>query len=410
MEPLILATKAPWPPVDGGRLLLWQTLQGLAAAQVRPTLVAPVDPQRYDLDEVAAALEPVCAPRLVPAGPAGAAATLSRSLRHGLPWTVARHSLTAVAREVATLLTARRFDIVHAEQLQAFAQAAPAAARGLPVVLRAQNVESDLWQAAAAHAGLLGPLLRAEARRLAAWEGGAVRRAACTLALTPGDAARLRALAGAAGEWRVRELPAPFPPRLPSGPTPLLGVPPVVLLEGSGWAPNREGAGWFRQAVWPRVREAAPGATLHLFGSSRSAGTAGLVLHPPPSDSATAFPAGAILVVPLRVASGVRMKVLEAWARGVPVVATPEALAGLGVRDGVEALVAGDAEGFAAALARLAQEPGLAAALAAGGRAALASRHDPARLVRDLLAVYEEVARRTQGERGPTLAPPLSDS
>jgi len=72
-------------------------------------------------------------------------------------------------------------------------------------------------------------------------------------------------------------------------------------------------------------------------------------------------------------------------------VATPEGAAGLEAADGEELLVARDAAGFAAAFRRLCEEPGLAAALAAGGRAALRRRHDPATVARRLLELYAEV-------------------
>jgi glycosyltransferase involved in cell wall biosynthesis len=117
-----------------------------------------------------------------------------------------------------------------------------------------------------------------------------------------------------------------------------------------------------------------------------------VTVHSSLEDSTQAFATGSILIVPLRIASGVRMKILEAWARGVPVVATPSALAGLEVEDGREALAAADAAGFARALARLRNEPALAASLVEAGRRSLRERHDPARLAGELLAVYEDVA------------------
>jgi glycosyltransferase involved in cell wall biosynthesis len=86
----------------------------------------------------------------------------------------------------------------------------------------------------------------------------------------------------------------------------------------------------------------------------------GVETHPAPADSREAFAPGAILVVPLRIASGIRMKILEAWARGLPVVATPEAAAGLEAEDGRELL--------------------------------LAERHDPAAVSRRLLEIYGLVA------------------
>ncbi|HYG65127.1 MAG TPA: glycosyltransferase [Thermoanaerobaculia bacterium] len=391
MNLLVLATKAPWPPIDGGRLLLLHTLEGLAAAGCRPVLVAPVNPAQFDLETVAGELSTWCEPRLVPASPVPAAAALARSWR--APLAITRHSLAPVRREVEELLRTSRFDLVHAEQLQALPQAEPAFRRGIPVVLRAQNVESDLWAALArARGGFVGRALAFEARRLARWEGEAVRRAAATFALTSEDAARLHALAGNGGSSRVRVVRAPFP-GLPPGKGHLPGEPSLVLLGSRGWLPNEDAVAWFLEEIWPAVRAELPGAVLHLFGAGAPP-QASVVSHPSPADSAEAFAPGSILVVPLRIASGVRMKVLEAWARGVPVVGTPTALAGLEVEDSREALVAADAPGFTRALARLHREGGLAAALVDEGKWALSGRHEPAGVATELLAAYAETTRQ----------------
>ena len=400
MRLLVVATKAPWPPIDGGRLLLLRTLEGLAAAGLHATLVAPVDPRRHAPETVAAALAPWCEPQLVPARPAGVASSLLRSAGHRQPLTISRHTLPAVRRRVEGLLAARRFDLVHAEQLQALPQAlAPARASHRPVVLRAQNVESALWAAVPGRAQGL------EARRLAAWEGRAVAGVDLTAALTAIDAAALRRLAAAAGSplARVVEVPAPFAAELPPGPAGLPGAPAVVVLGSRGWRPNEDAVAWFTGEIWPAVRHDLPAAELHVFGVAGALPAAagrdaerGVTWHAAPADSAAAFASGSIHVVPLRFGSGVRMKVLEAWARGVPVVATPEGAAGLEAAGGIELLVARDAAEFAGACRRLREEPGLAAALAAGGRAALRRRHDPATVARRLLGLYEEVlaARR----------------
>jgi polysaccharide biosynthesis protein PslH len=388
MKILLVATKAPWPPVDGGRFLLRNTLEALTASGHRPVLVAPVDPARFDLSEVRAALAGCCEPRLVAAAPAHPLPSLLRSWSGGMPLSVARHALPAVRREVERCLAAERFDVVHAEQLQALPQTAPARARDIPVVLRAQNVESDLWAETARRSrGWKGRVLAIEARRLARWEGEAVRRASAVLALTAEDAARLRALAGGAGEVRV--VRAAFPDLPAASGEPLPGDPAVVVLGSQGWLPNEDSVSWFLSEVWPLTLASLPGAVLHLFGAAPPGPLpAGVVLHPPPRDSAGAFAPGSILAVPLRIGSGVRIKVLEAWARGVPVVGTPAALAGLEAEDGREALVAGDPAAFAAALARLARESGLAAHLVEEGRRARLERHDPARVVEELLAAY----------------------
>jgi hypothetical protein len=385
---LVVATKAPWPPVDGGRFLLLTTLQGLAGAGCRVTLVAPVDPARFDLAEVARELSAVCAPALVSATPLPPAVAMLRS--GGAPLSIARHSLAAVRHEVERRLAAERFDLLHAEQLQALPQTEPAFARGIPVILRAQNVESDLWAATARRGrGLRGFFLRREAKKLAAWEGSAVRRAAATLALTAEDAVRLRELSG--GRGRVAVVRAAFQD-LPPATGKLAGDPAVTVFGSRGWLPNEESTAWFLAEVWPAVRAAAPGAVLHLFGAASGLAAPGVVSHPSPKDSGEVYAPGSILAVPLRIASGVRIKILEAWARGVPVVATPAALSGLEAEDGREALVARDAGEFAAAIGRIHQEPALAAALVEAGRRARRERYEPGEVARVLMGEYERVA------------------
>jgi len=383
---LMIATKPPWPLVDGGRLLVRHTLEGLTAAGHGVTLVAPAATAGPDLEEVSRALMPWCTPRLVPARPRSLWISLLRSRLDGTALSVARHTLPAVHGEVARCLERERFDVVHVEQLQAMAQAAPARRRGLPVVLRAQNVESDLWSGMAGAGNRLQGLLgRQEARHLARSEGAAVARASAVVALTRRDAERLERLGGRA----VHVVRAPFPASLDAAEKRLEGKPAVVQLGSEGWLPNRDSVGFFAASIWPAVRRALPEARLHVFGNPGRDAVPGIVWHGHPADSREAFAPGAVLVVPLRVASGIRMKILEAWARGVPVVATPQAAAGLDAENGRHLLVADGEASFVAAFERLHREDGLYASLAAAGREWLRERHDPAGSTAELVAVYE---------------------
>ena len=75
-----------------------------------------------------------------------------------------------------------------------------------------------------------------------------------------------------------------------------------------------------------------------------------------------------VAVVPLRVGSGTRLKALEAMAAGRPLVGTTVGLEGLGVLDGVHALVADTAPAFAAAIVHALEDDGLAASLTTAGR------------------------------------------
>jgi hypothetical protein len=310
----------------------------------------------------------------------------------GVPTTIARHMFGAVRKRVGELLAGTRFDVVHAEQLQALPQATVARRFGVPIVLRAQNVESDLWLGWAARSrGTTRFLLGLEARRLAQWEGRAVAQVEETWALSVEDAARLTRLAG--GQGSIAVIPPPFP-TLAQPSEPLSGSPAVVLMGSGGWRPNADATRWFLTEVWSEILRAEPAAQLHVFGAVEGiAPPAQLFFHPAPIESASAFAAGSVHVVPLRVGSGVRIKILEAWARGIPVVATPRAFSGLNVGQDEAGRVAETPGDFARAISSLARDPGLARRLVEGGRRLLAERHTPQAIGRAMLARYEALAR-----------------
>lgn len=314
-----------------------------------------------------------------------------RSLVDGTPLSVARHSIPATRATVERLLAEGGYDVVHAEQAQAVPQCAPAFARGIPVVLRAQNVESDLWAAAASRASFFNVAPRLEAARFGRWEAEVVRRADATIALTTADADRLGEMSGALE--KIETIAAPFPAMLPPSQAALRGAPALILFGSAGWLPNREGSAWFVREIWPLVARLLPRAVLHLFTPGPPPADARIDVHPPLDESRGAFDPAGILIVPLRIGSGVRIKILEAWARGVPVVATPQAAQGLDATDGRELLLATDPPAFAAALEQIDSEQGLRSRLIASARQRLRDHHDPVRVASALAAVYERLAR-----------------
>ena len=76
-------------------------------------------------------------------------------------------------------------------------------------------------------------------------------------------------------------------------------------------------------------------------------------LHGFVEDLRPLYGSAAVVVVPLEVSAGTNIKVLEAMACGKPVVTTPVGCAGLGLRDGVDAVIRPSSESFAAAVCDL---------------------------------------------------------
>jgi glycosyltransferase involved in cell wall biosynthesis len=133
-----------------------------------------------------------------------------------------------------------------------------------------------------------------------------------------------------------------------------LPVEPRLALIGTlGYLPNVDGATWFVNEVFPLVRRDVADASVDLVGRLPApevldlAARPGVSVYPDVPDVREYFTRARVCVVPLRLGTGTRLKALEAFAAGRPVVGTSVGLAGLDVEDGVHALVADDASGFA---------------------------------------------------------------
>jgi len=394
MRILLVATKTPWPPIDGGRLVLLNTIDALQSAGHRVTLIAPVDARFLNVELVRENLKGRCEPHLLPATTRGAFQSLVKAEFSRQPVTIIRHSLELVRRMVERVISEKRFDVVHVEQQQAFAGSLPAREAGLPIVLRAQNVESALWTFASRYrSSILRVFFRREAAKLATWEAECVRQADATIALTRFDTKAIRRMAGS--EAKIQTVEAPFELRAEAGQSQLAGDPAVVILASRKWLPNRDAVWRFVGETWPRIHQVLPGGQLHVFGIAKSIDrTTGVDWHPAPENSSDAFPAGAVVAIPSRHPTGVPMKCLEAWARGLPVVGSPEAADQLEALDGREMLVASGSEHFARALVLLFENPGMKDRLIKGGREALKNRHDPQRIVAKLEDVYRQAMSR----------------
>jgi glycosyltransferase involved in cell wall biosynthesis len=103
--------------------------------------------------------------------------------------------------------------------------------------------------------------------------------------------------------------------------------------------------------------------------------------------------ATAVMAAPLRLGSGVRNKVIEAMAAGLPVVTTRRGAEGLAATDGRELLLADGAEGFARELVRLLGDSDLQRRLSEAGRELAAREHDNDRLAERLESALAQAAR-----------------
>jgi glycosyltransferase involved in cell wall biosynthesis len=173
----------------------------------------------------------------------------------------------------------------------------------------------------------------------------------------------------------------------------------LLFLGSLRHLPNVEALQWFLKDVFPRVRAAEPRARLVIVGSD-----------PPPRHSlrdAEAIemigfvedvrePLGkySVFVCPILAGSGIRVKLLEAFAAGIPVVSTRVGAEGLADEDGRVCALADDAEGFAARVVRLLQNPGEAKELALRARREVETKRDMRVMTVRLVECYEAEVER----------------
>lgn len=395
MKILQLCPKVPWPPDDGGRVAMRVLALSLqrAGADVRTLCLNPrkhhVEPSSLPDEARDLRLEAVDVDTSVTL--AGALT----SLVTGTSYNVDRFLSEAFRRRLVEVVHEVRPDVVLLESLfmVPYVPALRATTRAR-LVLRSVNVEHEIWQGLARGARHLGRRLYLQhlARRLRQYEVATLNDVDAIVPVAQEDADCYRRL-GAAGPIHVAPVgidAAGYPDRSGQG-DPLT----LTFLGSLDWTPNLEAVDWFLGNVWPLVREAIPQARLHLGGSNAPSDLTGRLrcegvrfLGRVP-DAREFISSGTAMVVPLLSGGGIRVKILEAMALGIPVISTRLGATGLGVSDGKQLLLADDADSFARACVTLLSDRDRAATIGRTGRVHVSRAFDTDEIGRRLVEILK---------------------
>jgi glycosyltransferase involved in cell wall biosynthesis len=260
-----------------------------------------------------------------------------------------------------SLLENERFDAIHFDHPHT-ALSWPLIKKLQPqarLVLDAHNVEAEIiervadqaprWQRAA---------MRWQAGRIRELERELARQLDLVFTCSDRDGHAFEEM----GARNVRVVPNAIPPLRPSA---VAERRDVVFVGSLDWRPNADAAIELAKDIWPRCKSLLPGARLVIVGRNPPAQVRALAAHDvlvtgsvpavqPYLDGAFAT------AIPLRAGSGTRIKILEAWAAGVPVVASRIAAEGLPYDDGRDILLAEEPGEFAKSLVRLWRDQTLA--------------------------------------------------
>ena len=398
---LHLTPQLPYPPQQGTSLRNYHLLRALAERH-EVTLLSfaegdrPVDVAR--LSELARVLPPV------PVPPRTTGQRLRQLLTTGAPDMALRLRSEAFAAALREALSETPFDAVQIEGIElAWTIDTIRVVDNPPrIVLDCHNAETELqrrtlrgdrarparWPAAVYSA--------IQVSRLARFEREALTAADAVIAVSEGDRRQLAALLE--GERPIAVIPNVIEVDAYrwEGPAPVDCRFDLVFTGKMDYRPNVDGVLWFAETIWPLVRRQRPATTWAIVGQrphprlDALRGQPGITLTGRVEHVQPYLAGAGVYVLPLRIGSGTRLKLIESLAAGCAVVATTIGAEGFDLHSGREAVLADTPEAFAAAVLALLDDPARRAAMGARAQA-FAAQYDWRRVAPLLDAVYDHL-------------------
>jgi len=401
---LFLTQIVPYPPNAGPRIKTWNVLRYLVERGHQVVLASFIRPEEQQYLPV---LEAMCAQVFTVPIRRSRFADIFHWLRSnftGRPFLVERDNLVEMHTLIRRQVSNGKFDLVQADQLT-MAQYGLTAADAAPknnrpkIVFDAHNATwMILERMMKSTSAFLRPILKLELARLIHYEGLLIEYFDHTLAVTEIDRQAFLKVTN----------PKVAPEKISVTPIAVdtVELAPVKLKNGSRniltlgslqYPPNADGIRWFLREVFPLVRQSVTGVSLTIIGKK-----------PPPDFYTLAEPYGgdvkitgyvddllpyyqeaAMIVVPVLAGGGMRVRILEAFSRALPVVTTTIGLEGIDAVPEHDVLVENSPESFACAVVGLLNDPAQQAALATNSRYLAETQYDWRVVLKQMDTLYQ---------------------
>lgn len=392
---LFLSQVLPYPPDAGPKVRSYYVLRYLAQRH-QVTLLAFTRPD--DTAEAVAHLREFCEEVItVPIHRSRVKdiLTLMVSILAGDSFTIRRDTVPAMVQKMDELIRSGKFDAIHADQLW-MAQYALRARRYAGqngkdrplLVLDEHNACFQIIQRLAS--GERNPIMRLvlerEWRALRRYEARVCTQFDRLITVTAEDREILQGLveqqqsSGQALQMPILTIPICVDTQAIQPVAGGAGLKDVLHLGTMFWLPNVEGVMWFAQQAWPQVHASLPEASFTIAGKNPPAevkalegkkgdgSDSGIHVLGYVADPAPLLSGAGAFIVPLLSGGGMRVKIVDAWRWGLPVISTRIGAEGIEYQEGENVLIADQPAEFAAAVVKVLCEPDLAQRLRQNGR------------------------------------------
>jgi glycosyltransferase involved in cell wall biosynthesis len=354
---------------------------------------------------------PGAKPIHVPAAEGGLAQSLDYIFRlpSPAPYAVRKFTHRKVRETIAQRLSAGSLDVAVCDFLSAslnFPDRSP-----VPMVLFQHNVETMLWQRMAnTEKSPLRKLSYAiEAGKMELYETRSLRRFQHVIAVSEHDRDAMLTLSPGC---LITVVPTGVDTQQYRAVPSASGNPPLVVFTGSmDWEPNLDAVEYFCREIWPLVLAHFPNARFQIVGRNpharvRRLASASVEVTGSVPSVTDYLRCATVVVVPLRIGGGTRLKIFEAMAMAKAMVSTSIGAEGLDVTNGRDLLIADDARSFATGILGFLRDPELRRKYEQAA-ATLAARYDWSQISRRFADVLHDAAanfcQRQDSEDRPAL-------
>jgi polysaccharide biosynthesis protein PslH len=389
MRLLLLTETIPFPLDTGGRIKTYHTLRILSREhEVHCHAFIREEKQRGFEQDLKSCCHSITL-HMKARSPLSEAWSLATGYATGTPFLVRRHFDRGVFAELRTLVRRDAFDAVYCDHLSMLEYGRRL---NLPIIFDAHNVEFEIIRrhAATLPASAMRAFAEVEWRMLRRYERALYPRCSLIYSVSDVDAQSIRGLSGIRVPVAVVPISVDVQGVARAMPTDVGRE--LLFVGGLHWPPNADAVSYFIEDILPLVRSQLPDVHLTVVGRTdetlqrrlRTAGGVTFAGHVP--DVEPFFRRSRAMIVPLRSGSGMRVKILDALARGMPTVTTSVGCEGIDATSGTHLLIADTPVAFAAEVVRLLTDDDLAASLSTRSRELAQSKYDESVVGRQTLA------------------------
>jgi polysaccharide biosynthesis protein PslH len=395
MKILQVSNKYPFPPKDGGAIATLTLANGFARAGHEVSLLAMRTPKhggkslksddRFPYHEVISTyvnttIQPL---RL-----------LKNMLFSGLPYNAERFIDPDFREILAGVLTRDKYDIIQLEglYLMPYAETIRKCSRA-KIVLRAHNIEHEVWKRITLHTKnwIKRAYYKRLSGRMAVFEYSFINAYDMLVPISERD---LRSFNSHGNTKPSLVIPVGLDVSGSLESAGGAGNVRVSFIGSLDYIPNQEGLVWFIEKVWKKFLHPSHPYAFYVAGRNAPARLKRYLSKQPVNfvgeveDAGKFMRSGGVMVVPVLSGGGIRVRIIEAMAMGIPVVCTSLAAEGIDVKDGLELMIADDPEIIAGAIVTLLENQTFFAHIGKNAQSFIAEKMNEDKITAELLTFY----------------------